>query len=103
MSNQLITENNESIQAFFLSLDKLSSALERVFSSRKPMLSGESFYTDEELSKKLKISRRSLQDYRNEGRIPYIKLGGKIEILSEENQGTEFIITLPYSDSTTGV
>ena len=78
MSNQLITENNESIKAFFLSLHKLSSALERVFSSRKPMLSGESFYTDEELSKKLKISRRSLQDYRNEGRIPYIKLGGKI-------------------------
>ena len=78
MSNQLITENNESVKSFFLSLDKLSSALERVFSSRKPMLSGESFYTDEELSKKLKISRRSLQDYRNEGRIPYIKLGGKI-------------------------
>lgn len=78
MSNQLITENNESVKAFFLSLDKLSSALERVFSSRKPTLNEESFYTDEELSKKLKISRRSLQDYRNEGRIPYIKLGGKI-------------------------
>jgi len=31
-----------------------------------------------ELSKKLKLSRRSLQDYRDEGRIPYIKLGGKI-------------------------
>jgi predicted site-specific integrase-resolvase len=26
----------------------------------------------------LKVSRRSLQDYRNEGRIPYIQLGGKI-------------------------
>lgn len=78
MSNQLITENNERIKAFFLSLDKLSSALEHMFSSRKPTLNGESFYTDEELSKKLKISRRSLQDYRNEGRIPYIKLGGKI-------------------------
>jgi len=49
-----------------------------LFSSRKPTLNGESFYTDEALSKKLKISRRSLQDYRNEGRIPYVKLGGKI-------------------------
>lgn len=78
MSNQLITENNERVKSFFLSLDWLSSALERMFSSRKPTLNGESFYTDEELSKKLKISRRSLQDYRNEGRIPYIKLGGKI-------------------------
>lgn len=78
MSNQLITEDNESVKSFFLSLDRLSSALERMFSSRKPTLNGESFYTDEELSEKLKISRRSLQDYRNEGRIPYVKLGGKI-------------------------
>ncbi|MDR1356662.1 MAG: helix-turn-helix domain-containing protein [Tannerellaceae bacterium] len=78
MSNQLITENNERVKSFFLSLDKLSSSFEHLFSSRKLTLNGESFYTDEELSKKLKISRRSLQDYRNEGRIPYVKLGGKI-------------------------
>ena len=79
MANELITqENNERVKSFFLSLDRLSSSLELLFSSRKPTLNGESFYTDEALSKKLKISRRSLQDYRNEGRIPYVKLGGKI-------------------------
>lgn len=79
MSNELITrENNEKVKSFFLSLERLSSSLERLFCSRKPTLNGESFYTDDELSKKLKISRRSLQDYRNEGRIPYVKLGGKI-------------------------
>lgn len=79
MSNQLITqENNERVKSFFFSLERLSTSLERLFSTRKQTLNGESFYTDEELSKKLKISRRSLQDYRNEGRIPYIKLGGKI-------------------------
>lgn len=78
MSNQLITSENERIKSFFRSLERFSSSLERLFSSRKPTLNGESFYTDEELSKKLKISRRCLQDYRDEGRIPYIKLGGKI-------------------------
>lgn len=79
MANKLITrDNNERVKSFFLSLDRLSSLMEHLFASRKPTLGGESFYTDEELSKKLKISRRSLQDYRNEGRIPYIKLGGKI-------------------------
>lgn len=79
MSNQLITEeNNERVKSFFRSLEHLTSSMERLFTSRKPTLNGESFYTDEELSEKLKISRRSLQDYRNEGRIPYIKLGGKI-------------------------
>jgi len=79
MSNQLLTsENNEHIKAFFLSLERLSSAIESLFKGKKPTLNGDSFYTDEELAKKLKLSRRSLQDYRNEGRIPYIKLGGKI-------------------------
>jgi excisionase family DNA binding protein len=78
MSNQLITAENERVKSFFHSLNRLSSSLERLFSFRKPTLNGESFYTDEELSKKLKLSRRSLQDYRDEGRIPYIKLGGKI-------------------------
>ncbi len=79
MSNQLITpENNDRVKSFFLLLDKLASSMERLFPVRKSTLKGESFYTDEELSKKLKLRRRSLQDYRNEGRIPYIKLGGKI-------------------------
>ncbi len=79
MSNQLITpENNERIKAFFRSIERLTQIMEELFSHRKPELNGESFYTDEELSKTLKISRRSLQYYRNQGRIPYIKLGGKI-------------------------
>lgn len=79
MSNPLITrENNERVKSFFLSLERLSAAMEKLFTSRKSTLNGESFYTDEELSEKLKLSRRSLQDYRSEGRIPYIKLGGKI-------------------------
>ena len=79
MSNQLITkENNERVKAFFVSLDRILSMTERLFAKKKPTLDGESFYTDAELAEKLKISRRSLQDYRNEGRIPYIKLGGKI-------------------------
>ena len=74
----MTSDNNEHIKAFFLSLERLSSVIESLFKGKKSSLNGESFYTDEELAKKLKISRRSLQDYRNEGRIPYIKLGGKI-------------------------
>lgn len=41
-------------------------------------LGGERFFTDKEVSARLKVSRRTLQDYRNEGRIAYIQLGGKI-------------------------
>ena len=38
----------------------------------------EEFFTDKEVSAQLKLSRRTLQDYRNEGRISYYQLGGKI-------------------------
>ena len=65
MSNELITEHDERIRSYFQALERLSKALETLFSKRKSSLDGESFYTDEELSQRLKISRRSLQDYRN--------------------------------------
>ena len=78
MSNQLITVENERVKAFFLRLERLSSLLEEFFSKGKPVLNGESYYTDKELSKKLRVSRRSLQEYRTEGILPYIQLGGKI-------------------------
>ena len=97
MGNELITEHDERIRSYFQALERLSKALETLLSKRKSSLDGESFYTDEELSQRLKISRRSLQDYRNQGRIPYIKLGGKIlyrssdvERMLEEGYRNEF-------------
>lgn len=48
------------------------------FDKIKPSLNGESYLTDKDLSVKLKVSRRTLQDYRTDGVIPYIRIGGKI-------------------------
>ena len=50
----------------------------RLSENCRPLLDGERFLTDKELSERLKVSRRTLQQYRNEGRIPYILLGGKV-------------------------
>ena len=61
--NELINKDNEWIIHFMGS---------------RPTLGGERFFTDKEVSARLKVSRRTLQDYRNEGRIAYIQLGGKI-------------------------
>jgi hypothetical protein len=50
MSNQLITkENNERVKFFFISLDRIPSMMERLFTGKKSTLDGESFYADEEL------------------------------------------------------
>ena len=44
----------------------------------RPTLGGERFLTDREVSERLKVSRRTLQDYRNNGVVSYYQLGGKI-------------------------
>jgi len=50
----------------------------KVTGSYRPLLNGERYLTDREVSELLKVSRRTLQEYRNEGILPYIPLGGKI-------------------------
>jgi hypothetical protein len=43
--------------------------IERAFDNYRPVLNGERYLSDKELSERLRISRRALQDYRNEGRM----------------------------------
>ncbi len=75
--NELITNNNERVVSFFKSLDRMLDGIENRVKNCKPTLGGERYLTDKEVSARLKVSRRTLQDYRNEGRIPYYQLGGK--------------------------
>lgn len=52
--------------------------IEHVLKTHKPLFDGERYLTSEELCSILKISRRTLQDYRNNGILPFIQLPGKI-------------------------
>ena len=76
--NDLIIKENEQIVSFFQALDRMLEGIENLTKNYRPMLNGERFLSDAEVSERLKVSRRTLQDYRNEGRIPYHQLGGKI-------------------------
>mgnify|MGYP001118660508 CR=1 FL=1 len=42
------------------------------------ILDGELYLTDIELSERLKISRRTLQDYRSAGKIPFYMVCGRV-------------------------
>ena len=66
------------VRVFLSSLEDLSEKVEKIRGANKPSLDGERYYTDKELAVKLKVSRRSLQDYRNNGILPYIQVGGRI-------------------------
>lgn len=78
MNNELIIEKNGWVTHFMESLERMTEGIERLTTNCRPLLNGECYLTDKELSARLKVSRRTLQDYRNEGRLPYILLGGKI-------------------------
>lgn len=76
--NELLTHENERIAAFFKNLDRILGSMAQMAENCRPLLDGERFLSDKELAERLKVSRRTLLQYRNEGRIPYILLGGKV-------------------------
>ena len=78
MSNEVITHKHEWVRGLFSELDRITKDAAMVANENQPLLGGEHYLTDRELSERLKISRRTLQDYRNNGILPYRQLGGKI-------------------------
>ena len=71
-------KDNKQVVSFFKKLETMFEKIDAIKENARPLLNGESYMTDKELSLKLKISRRTLQEYRNNGLLPYILLGGKI-------------------------
>ena len=76
--NDLILADRELEVGFIGQLDALLEGIERMDAWHKASPSNEQFLTDKEVSAWLKVSRRTLQDYRNNGMIAYYQLGGKI-------------------------
>ncbi len=77
MSSEIMTKDSERIKSVFCSLDRLLGRFEGLMTNYEPSLNGERFLTVTQVSERLKISRRALQEYRTKGKIPYIQLGGK--------------------------
>lgn len=78
MENEIITLEDKQVVMFLQLLNDASEKLRRALCNRKPVLGGEIYLTNRELSKILHLTPRSLQEYRDKGLLPYIKLEGKI-------------------------
>ena len=68
---------DEDSQELLQSLDRALPYIEYALKNNKPMFEGERYLTSE-LCSILKISRRTLQDYRDGGIFPFIQLPGKV-------------------------
>lgn len=75
--SELINRGDERVARFIASIDRLKVKADGFFATYRPSLNGERFMTDKQVSQRLHISRRTLQEWRNNGQIEYIMFGGK--------------------------
>ena len=76
--NKTIMTNDEWAIGFMEQLNSMLNGIESMNEKSRASFSNERFLTDKEVSAWLKVSRRTLQDYRNNGMVSYYQLGGKI-------------------------
>lgn len=78
MNDSVITADDERIASALYALQKGAKDAGKLMANFHPPLAGERYLTDKEVAALLKVSRRTLQEYRNERKIPFILFGGKI-------------------------
>ena len=76
--NEIITQEDPQMQLFSQLMEGTLKKLERYCATARPMLDGEVYLSSEEVCRQLRLSTRTLQEYRNSGTLPFYKIGGKI-------------------------
>ena len=86
MKNYLIGQQDPRIKDMLQKMDATGQMLDKILSRATPPFMGGRYITDEELSKRLKLHRRTLQDYRTQGILPYYLICGKVLYKESEIQ-----------------
>lgn len=76
-TDKVLTSEDEPIASALQALKKAKKSIKGITESYRPMMDGERYLTDKELADTLKVSRRTLQEYRTNRKIPYLVFGGK--------------------------
>lgn len=92
---ELLTTTSEEIKVFFEIAKSISTELREVKKHYRPILYGEIYLLGEEVCELLHISKRTLQQYRDDELLPFIQIQGRIlykesdiiELLERNYQG----------------
>lgn len=76
--SNVITSEDGRIASALHALKRCTKEVDKFTDSFHPPFGGERYMTDKEVIARLKVSRRTLQEYRTERKIPYIVFGGKV-------------------------
>ncbi|MDV3854895.1 DNA-binding protein [Elizabethkingia anophelis] len=74
----LFTNDSDEIIAHKEMIAQLRNRIESILKNYRPVMNGEIYLSGEDVCKLLHISRRTLQQYRDDQVLPYIQIGGKI-------------------------
>ncbi|MBQ8462552.1 MAG: helix-turn-helix domain-containing protein [Prevotella sp.] len=83
--NELIMPHNAGVKRVIESMKEVQALYRSVIGNYRPLLDGERYLTDSEVAEILKLSRRTLQEYRTDGILTYILLGGKVLYRESKN------------------
>ncbi len=87
--NRLIERSDPRIAELFHRMKRVDKLLGELEGPARRTLNGQRFVTDSELSEILRVSRRTLLEYRSQGIIPYYLVCGKI--LYSESEIARFL------------
>ena len=74
----LMTNEAEEIIDHHEMIIVLKTHIEEILKYYRPVMNGEIYLSGEDVCKLLHISKRTLQQYRDDNILPYIQIGGKI-------------------------
>ena len=77
-NDEILTMEDEPIATVVQNMRKGSKWLSTFLEGYRPPLDGERYLTDKEVADLLRVSRRTLQEYRNNRVLPFILLAGKV-------------------------
>lgn len=74
----ILDNKSPQIGLFFTALDELLNTIQQTLQTRTPHLNGEKYLTNREVCQLLRISSRTLQNWRDTGEIQFIRIKGRI-------------------------
>ena len=93
---EIIRRESPEMEALFDGLASVAEQMSEIAATHRPLFGGDVYLTGSEVTERLFISRRTLQDYRDRGLLPYTRIGGKmlyklsdLEHLLRENYRTQ--------------
>ena len=78
MAKELMNGESPDMVRLFKYLEYITTLFKEHSERFRPIFNGDRYLTEAELAKQLKLTQRTLIEYRKTGRLPYYKLGGRI-------------------------